>query len=62
MKNKAFENYYLALDYFNRITDTYVAFFIYNKEEEHYEVIDQDLFDHYDQEFNLDYELIDMYG
>ena len=62
MNNKSFDNYYLALDYFKRMTDIYVAFFIYNKEEEHYEVINQDLMDHYDQEFDLDYELIDMYA
>lgn len=62
MKNKAFDNYYLALDYYNRMIDTYVAFFIYNKEKEHYEVIDQELFDHYDAEFDLDYELLAMYA
>ena len=62
MKNKRYDNYYLALDYYNRMIDTYVAFFIYNKKEEYYEVINQDLFDYYEQALGLDYELIDMYA
>jgi len=62
MKNKKYDNYYLALDYYNRMIDTYVAFFIYNKKEKYYEVINQDLFDYYEQALGLDYELIDMYA
>ena len=42
------------------VSHNYVAFFIHNKEEECYEVIDQDMFDHYQNEFNLDMELIDF--
>ena len=61
MRNKAYDDYYNALDYFKRITDHYVAFFIYNKERECYEVIDQDLYDHYVNEFNLDMEVLDFF-
>ena len=61
MKNKAYNDYYLALDYYRRMIDTYVAFFIYNKEEECYEVINQDLYDHYTGEFDLDMELLEFY-
>ena len=58
----AFETLTAARRYFNAINQTYVCFFIYNREDGLYEVICQDTFDHYDQEFNLDYELIDMYA
>lgn len=59
MRNKAYKDYYLALDYYRRMVDTYIAFFIYNKEEEVYEVIDEDLYDHYTNEFGLDMEILE---
>ena len=62
MKNKTFLSQAKARQYFNRISETYVCFFIHNREDDVYEVVNQDLFDHYDQEFDLDYELIDMYA
>ena len=62
MINKTFLSQSKARQYFNRISETYVCFFIYNKEDSVYEVVNQDLIDHYDEEFDLDYELIDMYA
>ena len=62
MINKTFNTLAYARRYFNRINQTYVCFLIHNREDDLYEVINQDTFDHYDQEFNLDYELIDMYA
>ena len=62
MNNKTFNTLAYARRYFNRINQTYVCFLIHNREDDLYEVINQDTFDHYDQEFNLDYELIDMYA
>ena len=60
MKNKSFLFYKNASLYFNTVSQNYVAFFIHNKEEECYEVIDQDTYDHYAFEFDLDMELIDF--
>jgi hypothetical protein len=60
MKNKTFSFYKNAALYFNTVSYNYVAFFIHNKEDECYEVIDQDMFDHYQNEFDLDMELIDF--
>lgn len=60
MKNKSFETLYLARHYYRQVSHNYVAFLIHNKEDECYEVIDQDLYDHYAFEFDLDMELIDF--
>ena len=62
MINKTFLSQAKARQYFNRISETYVCFFIHNREDNVYEVVNQDLIDHYDEEFDLDYELIDMYA
>jgi len=53
MKNKSFDNAISARDYYNEVTHNYVAFFIYNYEEEEYEVINQELYDHYTEEFDF---------
>ena len=60
MKNKTFLFYKNAALYFDIVSQNYVAFFIHNKEEECYEVINQDLYDHYQNEFDLHMELIDF--
>ena len=60
MKNKTFTYFANAKFYFSKVSQNYVAFFIYNKEEEVYEVIDQDLYDEYDGDFDLDMRLIDF--
>ena len=61
MKNKTFLFYKNAALYFNIVSQNYVAFFIHNKEEECYEVINQDLYDYYDGEFDLDMEVLDFF-
>ena len=60
MKNKSFDNAISARDYYNEVTHNYVAFFIYNYEEEEYEVINQDLYDHYTEEYDLHMRVIDF--
>ena len=60
MKNKSFKTLSSAQSYFNRMQDTHVCFLIHNREEGTYEVIDQDLYDHYVQEFDLDMDVIDF--
>ena len=60
MRNKSFETLYLARQYYREVSHNYVAFLIHNREEECYEVICQDLYDHYAFEFDLDMELIDF--
>ena len=59
MKNKTFLHYKNASLYFFTVSQNHVAFFIHNIEENCYEVIDQDMFDHYQYEFDLAMELID---
>ena len=61
MKNKSFKTLYFAQAYYNQVAQTYVAFLIYNKEDECYEVIDQDRYDHYVNDFNLDMEVLEFY-
>ena len=60
MQNKSFRTLYFAQAYFKAVTQTYVAYLIHNRESDMYEVINQDLYDHYDAEFDLDMELIDF--
>ena len=62
MNNKSFKTLAAAYRYFHFVNQTYVCFLIQNKEDDTFEVIDQELYDHYDAEFNLDYELNDMYA
>ena len=61
MKNKSFLFYKNASLYFNTVSHNYVAFFIHNKEDECYEVIDQDRYDDYDGDFDLDMRVIDFF-
>lgn len=61
MKNKSFKTLYFARAYYNQVTHNYVAFLIHNRESDMYEVTNQDLYDHYDAEFDLDMELLDFY-
>lgn len=61
MKNKTFLFYKNAALYFNTVSQNYVAYFIYNREDETYEVINQDRYDHYTNEFDLDMELLEFY-
>lgn len=60
MRNKSFETLYLARHYYRQVSHNYVAFLIHNRESDMYEVICQDLYDHYAFEFDLDMELIDF--
>ena len=60
MKNKSFKTLYLAQAYYNQVSHNYVAFLIHNREDDTYEVVNQDLYDHYDAEFDIDMELIDF--
>ena len=60
MKNKSFKLKFHARSYFYEVSQNYVAFFIYNKEDDVYEVINQDRYDHYDAQFDLDMVLIDF--
>ena len=60
MKNKSFNTLWFAKCYYNQVSQNYVAFLIYNNEEEVYEVINQDLYDHYDAECELDMRLINF--
>ena len=46
--------------YFNKVSQNYVAYFIHNLEDEVYEVIDQDRYDDYDGDFDLDMRVIDF--
>ena len=59
MKNKTFSSHKEASLYFNTVSQNHDAFLIYNYEDSCYEVINQDLFDHYQNEFGLHMELID---
>ena len=61
MQNKSFRTLYFAQAYFNKVSQTYVAYLIHNRENDVYEVINQDLYDHYDAEFDLDMEVIDFF-
>ena len=61
MKNKSFNTLYFAQAYYNQVTQTYVAYLIHNRESDMYEVINQDLYEHYDAEFDLDMEVIDFF-
>lgn len=58
MKNKIFPTRKSALVYFNQVAENHEAFLIYNREEGVYEVITQELYDHYLEEFDLDMELL----
>jgi len=60
MKNKNFTSLNKAFTYFDMIKLNFVAFLIHNREEDIYEVINQDLYDHYTEEFDLDMELIEL--
>lgn len=60
MKNKIFNNLWFAQCYYTQVSQNYVAFLIYNNEDEMYEVINQDLYDHYTNEFDLDMRVIDF--
>lgn len=60
MKNKSFNTLFFAECYYRQVTHNYVAFLIYNNEEEEYEVINQDLYDHYTEEYDLDMRVIDF--
>ena len=60
MQNKTFTYYSNAKFYFNKVSQNYVAYFIYNLEDEVYEVIDQDRYDDYDGDFDLDMRLIEF--
>ena len=60
MKNKNFTSLNKAFTYFDMIKLNFVAFLIHNREEDVYEVINQDLYDHYTEEFDLDMELIEL--
>lgn len=62
MNNKSFKTLAAAYRYFHFVNQTYVCFLIQNKEDDTYEVIDQELYDHYQNEFDLDMSLIDMYA
>ena len=61
MQNKTFTYYSNAKFYFNKVSQNYVAYLIYNKENDMYEVISQDRYDHYDGEFDLDMDVIDFF-
>ena len=61
MENKTFTYYSNAKFYFNKVSQNYVAYFIYNLEDEVYEVIDQDRYDDYDGDFGLDMRVIDFF-
>jgi len=60
MKNKSFKTLYFAQAYYNQVNYNYVAYLIHNRESGMYEVINQDLWEHYTEEFDLDMELIDF--
>lgn len=61
MQNKSFTYLSSAKFYFNKVSQNYVAYLIYNKENDMYEVINQDRYDHYDGEFDLDMDVIDFF-
>jgi len=60
MKNKNFTSLNKAFTYFDMVKLNFVAFLIHNREDDTYEVINQDLYDHYTEEFDLDMELIEL--
>ena len=60
MKNKNFTSLNKAFTYFDMVKLNFVAFLIHNREDDVYEVINQDLYDHYLDEFDLDMELIEL--
>ena len=60
MKNKSFNTYAAAFRAYTIIARTYVCYLIHNREEDIYEVIDEDTYDHYEGEFNLDFDLLHM--
>ena len=60
MKNKNFTSLNKAFIYFDMVKLNFVAFLIHNREDDVYEVINQDLYDHYLDEFDLDMELIEL--
>ena len=60
MKNKTFNTIDAAYKYYDVVSQNYVAFLILNREDECYEVINQDLYDHYTFEFDLDMVIMDF--
>jgi len=60
MKNKSFNTLESAYKYYDVVSQNYVAFLILNREEDKYEVINQDLYDHYAFEFDLDMVIMDF--
>ena len=61
MINKSFKLKFHARLYFFEVSQNYVAYFIYNREDDTYEVINQDRYDHYTNDFDLDMELLEFY-
>ena len=57
---KSFIHYANAKFYFDEVSQNRIAYFIYNKEDEVYEVVGQDLYDDYDGDFDLDMRVIDF--
>jgi len=60
MQNTTLTYYWNATFYFNKLSKNYVAYSIHILEDDVYEVIDQDLYDDYDGDFDLDMRLIDF--
>ena len=60
MKNKNFTSLNKAFTYFDMIKLNWVAFLIHNREDDTYEVINQDRYDYYLDMYLLDMEIIEL--
>ena len=59
MKKKSFDTLRLAYKHFKTLPEDSVAFLVHNKEDGVFEVINQELYDHYQNDVLLDMELLD---
>ena len=60
MNNKTFPSLNKAFRYFDLIKSNWVAFLIHNREDDTYEVINQDTYDYYLEMYLLDMEIIEL--
>ena len=59
MRNKTFSGLRQAYKHFFSLPEDTIAYLLHNREENTYEVVNQELYDHYQNEFCLDMELLD---
>lgn len=60
MKNKIFDNITEASKYFHKISRNWVAFFIHEKDSDAYMVLNQDKYDEYSNDPDMNIDLLHM--